>query len=106
MALLRLAMFHVRVSGYDVAVKALERAFEKTVGPGQKIDLVFCLARLALFHERPDACRGYVARAKGLLDVAGDWERRNRLKVYQGVLHVRNLVSPSPVTHVVSVACT
>lgn len=89
MALLRLAMFHVRTGTYEVAVKALEQAFEKTVGHGQKIDIVFCLARLALFYERPDACRNYVVRLKGLLETGGDWERRNRHKVYEAILHLQ-----------------
>jgi len=30
-----------------------------------------------------------VTRAATLLEVAGDWERRNRLKVYQAVLHLQ-----------------
>jgi len=30
-----------------------------------------------------------VTRAASLLELAGDWERRNRLKVYQGVLHLQ-----------------
>ncbi|GJN88998.1 hypothetical protein Rhopal_001969-T1 [Rhodotorula paludigena] len=69
----------------DAAVKAHDEAFEKTAGKGAKIDLVLALVRIGLFHADHDL-------VTSLVDEGGDWDRRNRLKVYRGVhlLSIRN----------------
>lgn len=55
---------------------------------GQKLDLVFTEIRIGLFFDDAVAIRAAIAQAKQLLSEVGDWERRNRLKVYEGLFCV------------------
>ena len=66
-------------------MEAFEVAFEATVPLGQRLDLVFAIMRVAfLWSDRP-LVRSSIARAHKLLEEGGDWDRRNRLKVYEGL---------------------
>lgn len=84
-AKLRRAEFFGRILDTERATEAYEETFMVTVGYGQKIDIVLSLIRLGL----TDMDYGFVAknieRAKDLVDKGGDWERRNRLKVYEAI---------------------
>lgn len=72
--------------------------FEKTGILGTKIDLVLAIIRMGLFYGDKALVKKHVARAKTLVDSGGDWDRRNRLKAYEGLhlLTVRsyNLAAP------------
>ena len=72
--------------------------FEKTGILGTKIDLVLAMIRVALFFGDRALVKKQIERAKALVDSGGDWDRRNRLKAYQGLhlLTVRsyNLAAP------------
>eukprot|EP00158_Paraphelidium_tribonemae_P007131 Partr_v1_DN28123_c1_g1_i1_m55361 putative Proteasome (Prosome, macropain) 26S subunit, non-ATPase, 6 len=81
-----IAHFHVRIGDKQSALKALETALEKAVGAGMKLDIVFVQLRVHLFHnDDVAATERCIAQAKALIDEGGDWDRRNRLKVYQGL---------------------
>ncbi len=58
------------------------------MGVGQKIDIVFALIRLALADTDFKAMASNISRAKALIDAGGDWERRNRLKVYEATYRI------------------
>lgn len=72
--------------------------FEKTGVLGTKIDLVLAIIRMGLFYGDKQLVKKHVERAKTLVEGGGDWDRRNRLKAYQGLylLTVRsyNLAAP------------
>lgn len=72
--------------------------FEKTGVLGTKIDLVLAIIRMGIFYGDKILVRKQVDRAKSLVESGGDWDRRNRLKAYQGLylLTVRsyNLAAP------------
>lgn len=82
----------------DKAIAAYEDVFEKTGILGTKIDLVLAIIRMGLFYGEKALVKKYVTRAKTLVDSGGDWDRRNRLKAYEGLhlLTVRshNLAAP------------
>lgn len=61
---------------------------ERTVGMSQRMEQVLEKMRLALAFRDLGAAREEADRLKGMLDSpgGGDWERRNRLKVYEGAL--------------------
>eukprot|EP00743_Colponemidia_sp_Colp-15_P001338 GILK01001465.1.p1 GENE.GILK01001465.1~~GILK01001465.1.p1 ORF type:complete len:420 (+),score=83.23 GILK01001465.1:82-1260(+) len=88
------AEFYRKTGDKDAAVEAFRLAFEKTVGIGQKMDIVFSVIRIGFLHSDIDLVKKNIDKAKSLLEEGGDWERRNRLKVYQGLmcLMVRNFV--------------
>lgn len=65
---------------------------------GTKIDLVLAIIRIGLFFGDRELVKKQVDRARALVESGGDWDRRNRLKAYQGLhlLTVRsyNLAAP------------
>jgi 26S proteasome regulatory subunit N7 len=56
-----------------------------TVALGQKIDVVFCQMRVAFFFEDYSCFKDLLDQAHTLIKEGGDWERKNRLKVYEGL---------------------
>lgn len=87
-----------RFAKQDKAIASYEDVFEKTGILGTKIDLVLAIIRMGLFYGDKALVKKHVARAKTLVDSGGDWDRRNRLKAYEGLhlLTVRsyNLAAP------------
>ena len=65
---------------------------------GTKIDLVLAIIRMGIFFGDRVLVKKNIERAKALVESGGDWDRRNRLKAYQGLhlLTVRsyNIAAP------------
>lgn len=82
----------------DKAIAAHEVLFENIGVLGTKIDIVLAIIRIGLFFGDKYLVKKQVDRAKTLVDSGGDWDRRNRLKAYQGLhlLTIRsyNLAAP------------
>lgn len=82
----------------DNAISAYEAVFEKTGILGIKIDLVLAIIRMGIFFGDKLFVKKTVDRAKALVDSGGDWDRRNRLKAYQGLhlltIRAYNLSAP------------
>mmetsp|Transcript_3302 Transcript_3302/g.5822 ORF Transcript_3302/g.5822 Transcript_3302/m.5822 type:complete len:389 (+) Transcript_3302:63-1229(+) len=91
-ALLAKADFFARIASKDEALTAYRVAAEKTVALGQKLDIVFGCLRIGLFWLDADVVSRNLEKAKSLIDEGGDWERRNRLKVYEAtwLMAIRN----------------
>lgn len=66
----------------DAAITAYRVATDKTVSLGHKLDIVFALIRLGMFFGDNDIVTRNLAKANSLMEEGGDWDRRNRLKVY------------------------
>lgn len=77
-------MAHGDVS-QDKAIAAFEAAFDKTGILGTKIDIVLAIIRVGLFFGDKMLVKRNVERCSTLVESGGDWDRRNRLKAYQGV---------------------
>ena len=60
----------------------------KALSTGQKIDLTLKIIRVGLFHGDTALLEEYLAKAKALVDAGGDWDRRNRLKVYESAFQL------------------
>lgn len=84
-ALLSKAHFYNRIGDKDNALEAYKVAFEKTVGVGAKLDNILTVIRVAFFFDDKDLAKKEIDRAKAELAKGGDWERRNKLKVYEGI---------------------
>lgn len=67
------------------ALAAFEKTLEKTGSIGNKLDVLFHLIRIGLFYMDHDLISKNIEKAKQLIENGGDWHRRNRLRVYQGV---------------------
>ncbi|XP_030371235.1 26S proteasome non-ATPase regulatory subunit 6 [Scaptodrosophila lebanonensis] len=77
-----------RIGDKVAAETAFRKTYEKTVSLGHRLDIVFHLIRLGLFYLDHDLITRNIDKAKYLIEEGGDWDRRNRLKVYQGVYSV------------------
>ncbi|KAK4056051.1 proteasome regulatory particle subunit [Microbotryomycetes sp. JL221] len=111
------AMFLARIGDKDAAIAAHEEAIEKTPGLGTKIDLRLTMIRIGFFYGDHQIISTNVDKTQGrakttfvrsfaaladcpsdllhshrLVDEGGDWDRRNRLKAYEGLylLSIRN----------------
>ena len=69
----------------EKAIASYEAMFETTGILGTKIDLVLAIIRIGLFFGDKVLVKKTIERASTLVDSGGDWDRRNRLKVYQGL---------------------
>ena len=84
--LARTAEKAVAISGYEEAEK-----LPKTTS-GQKLDCRFHLMRIGMFWGDIPMVESHVKVCQEVVDKGGDWERRNRLKVYEAtyLLLIRN----------------
>ncbi|KAG6831476.1 hypothetical protein H0H92_010385 [Tricholoma furcatifolium] len=79
------ANYFTRIGDKDKAVEAQKLALEKTPGLGSRIDIVLTLVRIGFFFGDHDLITSNLTKAEALIDEGGDWDRRNRLKVYTGL---------------------
>eukprot|EP00897_Mesotaenium_endlicherianum_P004689 jgi/Mesen1/4248/ME000022S03532 len=79
------AVFFIRIGDKERALEQLKVTEAKTVAVGQKMDLVFHILRLGFYDLDFDLIATNIEKAKSLFEEGGDWERKNRLKVYEGL---------------------
>jgi 26S proteasome regulatory subunit N7 len=79
------ADFYCRIGDKEKAIQAFRETTEKTVGLGQKLDILFTLIRLGFFWNDDDLVTRNIEKAKSMIEQGGDWDRRNRLKVYEAL---------------------
>lgn len=79
------SLFYIRIGDKDKALEQLKETESKTVAVGQKMDLVFYTLQMGFFDMDYDLISRSIDRAKNLFEEGGDWERKNRLKVYEGL---------------------
>merc|ERR1739844_883493 len=83
--LLAKAEFLTKIGEKDAAVEAIRKTMEKTVGLGNRMDLIFHNIRIGLFWMDHSLVKANLDKATTLMEEGGDWDRRNRLKVYEGL---------------------
>jgi len=76
------AEYYARIGDKDNAVKQYRVTLEKTVGAGQKLDVVLTLIRLGIFFNDNDLIVKSLEKAHSMVGESTDWDRKNRLKVY------------------------
>lgn len=88
------AELYARIGDKDAALAAYESLMEKTGILGSKIDIVLAIIRVAFFFDDKLLVKKSIERCTALVESGGDWDRRNRLKAYQG-LHLLTIRSHS-----------
>jgi 26S proteasome regulatory subunit N7 len=58
---------------------------EKAGAVGPRLDLIFTQIRIGFFYNDHELVERNMAKAKLLIEEGGDWDRRNRLKVYEAL---------------------
>ncbi|OLL24724.1 putative 26S proteasome regulatory subunit rpn7 [Neolecta irregularis DAH-3] len=91
------AEYLAKIGEKDKAVEAYKHTATKSPGLGSKIDLIFSQIRIGLFFSDHQMVKSGIDDAKILIDKGGDWERRNRLKAYNGIyfLSIRDFSAAS-----------
>merc|ERR1712141_861457 len=84
-ALLAKAEYLTKIGDKDGAIEAIRKTMEKTVGLGNRMDLIFHNIRIGLFWMDHSLVKANLDKATTLMEEGGDWDRRNRLKVYEGL---------------------
>lgn len=77
------AEFLLRVGDKAAAESAYRVTAEKTVALGQRLDIVLTLIRVGFFYNDKDLALRNIEKGFSLIEEGGDWDRRNRLKVYK-----------------------
>ena len=62
---------------------------QKKTTTGQKVDIAFSKLRIAFSSDDLPLMSKTIEKAKEYVEIGGDWERRNRLKVYEAVFFTR-----------------
>ncbi|ORZ21439.1 26S proteasome subunit RPN7-domain-containing protein [Absidia repens] len=84
-ALLGKADYYAMIGDRDNALDSYKGLLEKSITLGTRIDIVFALVRIGFFVDDNVMVRSNIDKLKELVEQGGDWDRRNRLKVYEGV---------------------
>ncbi|KAK9054567.1 hypothetical protein SSX86_025646 [Deinandra increscens subsp. villosa] len=79
------SLFFIRIGDKEKALEQLKVTEGKTVAVGQRMDLVFYTLQMGFFYMDFDLISRSIDKAKNLFEEGGDWERKNRLKVYEGL---------------------
>jgi 26S proteasome regulatory subunit N7 len=58
---------------------------KKTIEIGKKMDIAFLLIKIYLELNNIEKVKDNIDECHRLLEKGGDWERKNRLKVYEGI---------------------
>ncbi|KAD4889064.1 hypothetical protein E3N88_21137 [Mikania micrantha] len=77
-------LFYIRIADKK-ALEQLKVTEGKTDDVGQRMDLVFYTLQMGFFYMDFDLISRSIDKAKNLFEEGGDWERKNRLKVYEGL---------------------
>ncbi|KAG2093717.1 26S proteasome subunit RPN7-domain-containing protein [Suillus discolor] len=92
-----------QIGDKESAVTAQKLALVKTPGLGSRIDVVFTLIRLGFFFGDNGLITENLPKAKRFIE-GGDWDRRNRRKVYRGLrmISIRQLKAGSALLNALS----
>ncbi|CAJ0604250.1 unnamed protein product [Cylicocyclus nassatus] len=85
LAWLRKFEYYCQIGDKENACKTFTSTYDKTVGMGYRIDLVFNMIRVGLFFLDHALINQNITKAKELMEQGGDWERKNRLRSYEAL---------------------
>ncbi|KAH6571603.1 hypothetical protein BASA60_007075 [Batrachochytrium salamandrivorans] len=77
-----------KIGDKEAALEAFKLAIEKTGPLGHRIDLKFAVIRIGFFFRDNELVSKSIDKVKILIEEGGDWDRRNRLKVYEGIYRI------------------
>jgi len=92
------ATHYSKVGSWDLSIGVYDEILNKPkTTTGKKIDALMAKARIALYRMDMPTLNTLITEAKRLTDIGGDWDRRNRLKVYEALylMSVRDIKAAS-----------
>ncbi|CAH2350702.1 26S proteasome regulatory subunit Rpn7p [[Candida] railenensis] len=82
---IKLAEYYTKIIDRENSIETYQKALELPQSTGSKIDILLTLARLEFFFNDYSNAKVYLDQVKILIEKGGDWERRNRFKMYSGI---------------------
>lgn len=83
--MLKKGEYYSKIGDKEKALSQFRLTLEKTLTLGFRLDVIFHLIRIGLFYMDHDLIERNIEKAQSLIEEGGDWDRRNRLKVYKGM---------------------
>lgn len=83
--MLKKGEYYSKIGDKEKAISQFRLTLEKTLTLGFRLDVIFHLIRLGIFYMDHDLIERNIEKAQSLIEEGGDWDRRNRLKVYKGM---------------------
>ncbi|KRZ72876.1 26S proteasome non-ATPase regulatory subunit 6 [Trichinella papuae] len=83
-AWLKKAEYLSQIGDRDASLKALSYTYDRTVGVGKQIDIIFHQIRIGFFYMNHTLIKEKFQEVHKLIEQGGDWDRKNRLKAYEG----------------------
>ena len=75
----------------DKALEQFKETIAQTISFNTKIDAIFEILHIGLLQKNQDILKEYLAKCAELLKEEGaDWEKKNRLKIYEGLNFILN----------------
>ncbi|KAA0189761.1 26S proteasome non-ATPase regulatory subunit 6 [Fasciolopsis buskii] len=74
-----------KIGNKEAALTQFRLILDKVLMPGFRLDAIFHLLRIGFFFNDRDLITKNLEIANNLIEEGGDWDRRNRLKVYRGL---------------------
>jgi len=88
--MLNKAEYFSKIGDKESTLSQFRKIGEKTTTLGFRLDVVFHQIRLGLFYMDRDLITRNLEKAHTMIEEGGDWDRRNRLKVYRGIFCMSN----------------
>lgn len=90
-ATLTIAYHHLRVGDKETTYSWLEKSKEKALSSAQKIDVMLRRAWVAFLYRDYEVVTSTIPAIEKIFENGGgDWDRKNRLKVYKGLISLVN----------------
>ena len=70
---------------FPLAEKIFREAYEKTGGASRKMEILFEILLMNLEKYDMENIKKDIATCKVLVDQGGDWDKKNKLKIFEGV---------------------
>jgi len=99
--LVQKAVYYTRIGDREKSFEAYEVAYPKIVGVGGKMDVLLTRLRLGFFFDDLHLIKINLDLCKEELQKGGDWERKNKLKVYEALflVHTREFTRAATLFH-------
>ena len=105
-ALMAKADYLANIGEKEKALDAYDVALKKTIGAGPRIDVVFAKLRVLFFAGDLQGSKVQIEKAQSLIDEGGDWDRRNRLKMYSALYYIQVRDIKKAVNHLLDAVAT
>lgn len=80
--------FYTKVNDNVNAKATFLKAYDKTIGVSKRLEVIMYILQIAFLDSDVTEMKKYIDNSLKLLEEGGDWERKNKLKVYEGVYFI------------------